>query len=155
MEFLGISINPLKVQTPCLVRDVQCFLKPHKCSHKFIKGYSHVVLPLTQLTQKIWSIECMPSAAMTFKHLMKQTFMSTPMLIHCWSRCIRFCTRKGFMTDMGWPKINASKMPSNSGFLHSIRIRIFSNDFAQDILDHTVPYHVSCSQSKFPHIQLW
>ena len=54
----GISMDPMKVQailewqTPLSVRDVQCFLGFANFYRKFIKNYSKVVLPLTQLTQK-------------------------------------------------------------------------------------------------------
>ena len=44
---------------------------------------------------------------------------------------------------------NVAETTLDSKFLDSIRSSIGSNDFAQDILDHIVPNHASCSQSKF------
>jgi transposase InsO family protein len=83
----GISMDPTKVQTildwktPQSVRDVQCFLGFANFYRKFIKDYSKIVLPLTQLTQKdqvfIWST----NANSAFEGL-KQAFTSAPILIH-------------------------------------------------------------------------
>ena len=53
----GISMDQAKVQTvldwqtPLSVRDVQCFLGFANFYRKFIKDYSKIVLPLTELTQ--------------------------------------------------------------------------------------------------------
>ena len=94
MEFLGyvvssdgIAMDPMKVQailewqTPLSVRDVQCFLGFANFYRKFIKDYSKVVLPLTQLTHKdqpfIWSLD----AAEAFESL-KQAFTTAPILAH-------------------------------------------------------------------------
>ena len=68
-------------QTPQSVRDVQCFLGFANFYRKFIKDYSKMVLPLTQLTQKnrpfVWSIETNSA----FEGL-KQAFTSAPILMH-------------------------------------------------------------------------
>jgi hypothetical protein len=45
-----------------------------------------------------------------------------------------------------------SERLSGSGFLDSIRSKIGSNNFAQDILDHIIPDHASCSRSKFSRV---
>jgi hypothetical protein len=63
VEFLGyvisqqcISMGPSKVQTildwqtPTSIRGVQCFLGFANFYRKFIKNYSKIVLPLTELT---------------------------------------------------------------------------------------------------------
>ena len=83
----GISMDPAKVKTvldwktPQSVRDVQCFLGFANFYRKFIKDYSKIVLPLTQLTQKnqpfIWST----SANLAFEGL-KHAFTSAPILMH-------------------------------------------------------------------------
>ena len=52
----GLSMDPSKVrtiidwQTPSSVRDVQCFLGFANFYRKFIKNYSKIVMPLTELT---------------------------------------------------------------------------------------------------------
>jgi hypothetical protein len=83
----GISMDPKKVQTildwktPCSVRDVQCFLGFANFYRKFIKNYSKVILPLTELTQKNQSFLWTTSASNAFDKL-KQAFTSAPILIH-------------------------------------------------------------------------
>ena len=83
----GISMDPMKIQTildwrtPCSVRDVQCFLGFANFYRKFIKNYSNIVLPLTELTKRNQSFEWNLSAAMAFDNL-KQAFTSAPILIH-------------------------------------------------------------------------
>ena len=58
ISYNGISMDPSKVQavvdwqTPCSVRDVQCFLGFANFYRKFIQNYSKIVMPLTELTQK-------------------------------------------------------------------------------------------------------
>ena len=92
-------------KTPLSVRDVQCFLGFANFYRKFIKDYSKVVLPLTQLTHKdqpfIWSSD----AAEAFGSL-KRAFTTAPILahvdpttLHPRSRCIRFCTRECPLAD--------------------------------------------------------
>ena len=83
----GIAMDPMKVQailewkTPLSVRDVQCFLGFANFYRKFIKDYSKVVLPLTQLTHKdqpfIWSSD----ASEAFESL-KRAFTTAPILAH-------------------------------------------------------------------------
>ena len=83
----GISMDRAKVQTvldwqtPLSVRDVQCFLGFANFYRKFIKDYSKIVLPLTELTQKnrpfVWST----NANSAFEGL-KQAFTSAPILRH-------------------------------------------------------------------------
>ena len=83
----GISMDPAKVQTvldwqiPCSVRDVQCFLGFANFYRKFIKGYSAIILPLTQLTQKNQSFIWTPGANKAFMDL-KKAFTSAPVLAH-------------------------------------------------------------------------
>jgi hypothetical protein len=82
----GISMDPTKMQTirnwktPQFVRHVQCFLGFTNFYRKFIKDYSKIILPLTQLTQKdqvfIWS----RNANSAFEGL-KQAFTSASILI--------------------------------------------------------------------------
>ena len=71
----------LEWETPRLLRDVQCFLGFANFYRKFIKDYSKIILPLTQLTKKghafLWSNE----ADMAFRHL-KKAFTSSPILAH-------------------------------------------------------------------------
>ena len=86
----GIAMDPSKVQTimdwqtPQSVRDVQCFLGFANFYRKFIKDYSKMVLPLTQLTQKnrpfVWSIETNSA----FEGL-KQVFTFVPIFNACQS----------------------------------------------------------------------
>ena len=68
-------------QTPMSVRDVQCILGFANFYRKFIKDYSKIVLPLTELTQKnrpfVWST----NANSAFEGL-KQAFTSAPILMH-------------------------------------------------------------------------
>ena len=84
LEFLGyvvssegISMDLAKVQTmldwqtPCSVRDVLCFLGFANFYRKFIKGYSAIILPLTQLTQMNHSFIWTPGAAKAFMDLKK------------------------------------------------------------------------------------
>jgi hypothetical protein len=83
----GISMDPKKVQTildwrtPCSVWDVQCFLGFANFYCKFIKNYSRVVLPLTELIQKNWLFLWTTSTSNAFDKL-KQAFTSAPILIH-------------------------------------------------------------------------
>jgi len=83
----GIQMDTRKVQTiqdwptPWWVKDVQAFVSFMNFYRWFIKGYSELVLPLTQLTWKnepwSWTTLCQSS----FKTL-KQAFMSAPILVH-------------------------------------------------------------------------
>ena len=80
-------MDPAKVHTvldwqiPCSVRDVQCFLGFANFYRKFIKGYSAIILPLTQLTQKNQSFIWTLGAAQAFMDL-KKAFTSAPILAH-------------------------------------------------------------------------
>ena len=83
----GISMDPSKVQTilnwqpPRSVRDVQCFLGFANFYRKFIKNYSNIVMPLTELTRKNKSFTWSSSAAEAFENL-KKAFTSAPILLH-------------------------------------------------------------------------
>jgi hypothetical protein len=83
----GISMDPSKVQTvlnwqpPRSVRDVQCFLGFANFYRKFIKNYSNIVMPLTELTRKNKSFTWSSSAAKAFESL-KRAFTSAPILLH-------------------------------------------------------------------------
>jgi transposase InsO family protein len=83
----GISMDPSKVQavldwqTPSSVRDVQCFLGFANFYRKFIKDYSKIVMPLTELTKKNRTFTWNVSAARSFDNL-KKAFTSAPILVH-------------------------------------------------------------------------
>jgi hypothetical protein len=83
----GICMDPAKIQTildwqtPCSVRDVQCFLGFANFYRKFIKNYSKIVMPLTELTQKNKRFTWNPNAEEAFENL-KQAFTSAPILVH-------------------------------------------------------------------------
>ena len=83
----GISMDPTKVQTvlewqtPCSVRDVQCFLGFANFYRKFIKNYSDIVFPLTQLTRKDQTFSWNSSASKAFENL-KRAFTCAPILVH-------------------------------------------------------------------------
>jgi len=78
VEFLGFVLSPEGVQmdtkkvqtiqdwpTPQCVKDVQTFLGFMNFYKRFIKGYSELMLPLTQLTRKnepwVWFTSCQTS----------------------------------------------------------------------------------------------
>ena len=83
----GISMDPSKVQTildwqtPISIRDVQCFLGFANFYRKFIKNYSKIVLPLTELTRMNKKFMWSTSATEAFDHL-KQAFTSAPILAY-------------------------------------------------------------------------
>ena len=83
----GISMDPSKVQTvlnwqiPRSVRDVQCFLGFANFYRKFIKNYSNIVMPLTEMTRKNKPFTWSSSAAKAFENL-KRAFTSAPILLH-------------------------------------------------------------------------
>jgi hypothetical protein len=83
----GISMDPFKIQTvldwqtPCSLRDVQCFLGFANFYRKFIKNYSKIVMPLTELTQKNKPFTWNANATKAFDAL-KQAFTSAPILMH-------------------------------------------------------------------------
>ncbi|XP_024531091.1 uncharacterized protein LOC112346394 [Selaginella moellendorffii] len=75
IEYLGyivfpqeVAMDPAKVkmiqewEVPKIVTDVQCFLGFTNFYHKFIDGYSDLVLPLTALTHKDVPFEWSPAA---------------------------------------------------------------------------------------------
>ena len=80
-------MDPAKVtttvewQTPCSLRDVQCFLGFANFYCKFIQDYSNLVLLLTQLTRKGQSFVWSEEADMAFESL-KKAFTSAPILAH-------------------------------------------------------------------------
>ena len=71
----GISMDPIKVQefldwqAPLSMRDVQCFLGFANFYQKFIKNYSKVVLPLTQLAHRNQLFTWSRDAAEAFESL--------------------------------------------------------------------------------------
>jgi hypothetical protein len=83
----GIPMDPTKVQTvldwqtPTSIRDVQCFLGFANFYRKFIKNYSKIVMPLTELTRINKKFMWSAGAAEAFDHL-KQAFTSSPILAH-------------------------------------------------------------------------
>ena len=66
---------------PYSVNHVQCLLGFANLYRKFIKGYSNVFLPLTQLTQKNQSFVWTSGVSTTFDNL-KQVVTSSPILVH-------------------------------------------------------------------------
>jgi hypothetical protein len=93
VEFLGyvisqgISMDPTKVQivldwqTPTSIRDVQCFLGFANFYRQFIKNYSKIVMPLTELTRINRKFLWNTGAVEAFDHL-KQAFTLAPILAH-------------------------------------------------------------------------
>ena len=93
LEFLGyivscdgISIDQKKIQailgwaTPKKLRDVQYFLRFANFYRIFIKNYSKIAAPLTQLTCKD-KLDWNPTMEEAFQ-LLKTTFTTAPVLIH-------------------------------------------------------------------------
>jgi hypothetical protein len=80
-------MDPRKVQTivewqtPSSVHDVQCFLGFANFYRKFIRNYSKIVLPLTQLTKKNQAFVWTPEEDKAFTQL-KEAFTSAPILAH-------------------------------------------------------------------------
>jgi hypothetical protein len=58
-------------QTPTSIRDVQCFLGFAIFYRKFIKNYSKIVLPLTELTRMNKKFMWSTTATEAFEHLNK------------------------------------------------------------------------------------
>ena len=81
----GISMDPKKVATvlewsaPACVKDVQSFLGFANYYRRFIKGYSGIAAPLTELTRKDKPFEWNDRAQEAFKEL-KRVFTSAPVL---------------------------------------------------------------------------
>jgi hypothetical protein len=79
-------MDPKKIQavmdwlTPKIIRDMQCFLRFANFYRIFIKNYSQVVAPLTQLTCKD-KLEWEPKAQQAFQDL-KASFITAPILVH-------------------------------------------------------------------------
>jgi hypothetical protein len=82
----GIKMDPRKIQTildwgqPKSVKDVQSFLGFANFYRRFIKGYSAIAIPLTQLTHKDTEFEWTSQVQDAFDRL-KQAFTSAPVLI--------------------------------------------------------------------------
>jgi len=68
---------------PHSMKDIQLFLGFANFYQRFIKGYSGIVLPLTQTTQKNVLWEWLEACQQAFRTL-KSAFTSTPILCH-WS----------------------------------------------------------------------
>jgi len=96
VEFLGFVVSPAGVHmdeskvevikmwpTPHSVKDVQSFLGFANFYQRFIEGYSGIVLPLTQTTQKNVPWEWSDACQNAFNTL-KSAFTSAPILRH-WS----------------------------------------------------------------------
>ena len=94
VEFLGmtVSANGLqmcqdKVQvikdwpTPTTIKELQAFLGFTNFYRRFIVDYSHVAVPLTNLTQKGHSFQWTPTADAAFTDL-RSRFLKAPVLIH-------------------------------------------------------------------------
>lgn len=83
----GISMDPSKVKTvvewrqPTNVKDVRSFLGFANFYRRFIKDYSKVALPLTELTKKDRVFVWTSSANQAFVAL-KRAFTSFPILVH-------------------------------------------------------------------------
>jgi hypothetical protein len=81
MDPTKVTQTVLDWQTLGSVRDVQCFLRFANFYCKFIKNYSSLILPLTQLTQKNQSFIWTASTAQAFMEL-KKAFTFAPILAH-------------------------------------------------------------------------
>jgi len=84
----GVEMSPGKIEavlaweTPCLVTEVQSFLGFANFYRRFIKDYSRVAKPMTELTKKTkkkW--EWTEEAERAFREL-KERFTSAPILAH-------------------------------------------------------------------------
>lgn len=83
----GIEMDPIKIEcvkswkTPSCVKDIQAFLGFANFYRRFIKGFSLVARPLTELTKKnttwLWSSDC----DQAFNSL-KSAFIKAPILRH-------------------------------------------------------------------------
>ena len=83
----GITMSPSKVDAvlswpePQNITDLQAFLGFANFYHRFIQGYSCIILPLTHLLKKGASFTFSTAAHMAFQKL-KTTFTSAPILCH-------------------------------------------------------------------------
>ncbi|KAH0602478.1 uncharacterized protein H6S33_008817 [Morchella sextelata] len=83
----GIKMDPRKVQTvknctvPKTVKDVQAFLGFASFYRRFIRGFLELASPLTRLTRKDISFECISEAQTVFNAL-KEAFTTAPILTH-------------------------------------------------------------------------
>jgi hypothetical protein len=83
----GVSMAPSKVSSilhwpaPQTLRHVQQFLGFANFYRRFIKDYAKVITPLTALTRKQSPFRWTPAAQTTFE-LLKQAFVSAPILAH-------------------------------------------------------------------------
>ncbi|USP73296.1 Reverse Transcriptase [Curvularia clavata] len=81
----GVKMNPKKVQavrdwkTPKTVKDVQSFLGLANYYRKFIKDYSKITAPLTEITKKEVGFRWKQEQQKAFDKL-KQTFLEAPVL---------------------------------------------------------------------------
>ena len=94
IEYLGYILSPSrlsmacdKIQTvlnwpkPWKVKDIQSFLGFANFYHRFIQGYSNIVVPLTRLTRKGVPWNFSDNCRKSFLCL-KDAFTSTPVLVH-------------------------------------------------------------------------
>lgn len=94
VEFLGMTVSASglkmcqdKVQvikdwpTPTTIKELQTFLGFTNFYRRFIVDYSHVAVPLTNLTQKGQRFQWTPAADAAFTDLRSQ-FLKAPVLIH-------------------------------------------------------------------------
>ncbi|KAI0993387.1 Transposon Tf2-6 polyprotein [Podosphaera aphanis] len=83
----GIEMDPVKIEcikswkTPSCVKDVQAFLGFANFYRRFIRGFSSVALPLTQLTKKNVTWSWSSQAEIAFQAL-KNSFTKAPILLH-------------------------------------------------------------------------
>jgi len=83
----GFRMDPAKIQaivdwpTPARVKDVQAFLGLANYNRRFIKGFSGVAAPLTELTKKDVRFEWTERCRKTFQAL-KDLFTREPVLVH-------------------------------------------------------------------------
>ena len=83
----GLTMDPAKVLTiqdwpePRKVKDIQSFLGFANFYHRFISGYSDIVVPLTRLTRKNTPWNFSDAARKSFETL-KSVFISAPILTH-------------------------------------------------------------------------
>ena len=87
MSTTGVNADPERVRTitdwptPSCVKDIQRFLGFTNFYRRFVKGYSHIVSPLTELTKKDVGFAWGDAAQEAFTAL-KTAFTTTPLLVH-------------------------------------------------------------------------
>jgi hypothetical protein len=82
----GIYVDPKKIQDvlswnlPMSVGDIQSFLELARYYWRFIKGFSKISTPMTELLEKDKKLKWMPTCEASFQELKKRS-TSTPVLV--------------------------------------------------------------------------